>query len=198
MKAFVVILAMAGVLSACAPTYSLVQPTPTRIESLELRPGKAWNKASRSSREDRADSETWTKDGLLLDRLFIVAGVPDGEPMIKSRAKDAALPPFRAHMLPNEIEELVESTIVKLYGEGNSAVETRNLRPHRFDEQRGILFDIEARVTESPNYKGLVGAFVADDELYVIMYIAVETYYYDKHIAEAESVIKGARLAYGS
>ena len=181
--------------AGCVPTYQLIQPAPTYVEALELRPSQSWNKAPHSNTYNRKDSETWTQDGLILDRLLIVAGVPDGESIIKNPRKDSALPAFRSDMLPNEIEELFEATIVKLYGEGNSAVTTSNLRPHRFGDNPGVLFDIEASVTESPNYRGLVGAFIVDGELYSMLFIAVETHYYDKHIAEAEAIIKGARLA---
>ena len=190
-----VMLLAAVTFTGCVPSYQLIQPGPNYVESLELQPAQAWNMAPRSGSTDRKDSQIWTQDGLLLDRLLIVSGIPDGESIVRSRAKDAALPVFRSDMLPNEIEELVESTIVKLYGEGDTAVSTMNLRPHRFGEQRGVLFDIEAAVTESPNYRGLVGAFIANDELYIMMYIAVETHYFDKHLAEAETIIKGAKLA---
>jgi len=142
----------------------------------------------------RKSAQSWTQDGLLLDRLTIIPAVPDGEPLLKSQTKDAALPVFRKDMLPNEIEELVESTIVKQFGEGNAAVSTSNLRPYRYGENRGILFDVSATVTESPAYKGMVGAFVAQEHLYIMWYFAAEPYYYDKHLSTAEDIIRSARL----
>jgi len=136
-----------------------------------------------------------TRDGLLLDRMVFIPAVPDGEPLVISRAKDVAMPVFHKDMLPNEIEELLESTIVKYFGEGQAAVSTSNLRPHRFGERSGIMFDISAVVTESPMYKGVVGAFIASDELYIMWYIGADPYYYDKHLSDAEAVIKSATLA---
>jgi hypothetical protein len=56
------------------------------------------------------------------------------------------------------------------------------------------MFDIRAAVTESPDYRGTVGAFVADKQLYMIMFIAATPHYYDKHKAEAEAVIQSAAL----
>ena len=97
-------------------------------------------------------------------------------------------------MLPNEIEELVESTIVKDFGEGNATVSTSNLRPHRFGNHRGLLFDISATVTESPEYKGVVGAFIADEKLYIMWYFGADPYYYTKHLASAVAIIESARL----
>ncbi len=56
------------------------------------------------------------------------------------------------------------------------------------------MFDISAVVTESPVYKGVVGAFIASDELYIMWYFGAEPYYYDKHLPDAEAIIRSARL----
>ena len=158
-----------------------------------MQAGSGWNNAPIHQRRNaRKDSVAWTRDGLLLDRLVIIPGVPAGEPLLTAREKTAAMPVFRVDMLPNELEELVESTIVKFFGEGQAVVNTENLRPHRFGNDRGVLFDLSATVTESPEYKGLVGAFIAGDKLYVLYFLGATPYYYDKHIAEAEAIIKSA------
>lgn len=47
---------------------------------------------------------------------------------------------------------------------------------------------------ENPDYKSMIGAFVADDKLYSIWYISAEPYCYDKHAAEAENVIQSASV----
>jgi hypothetical protein len=130
----------------------------------------------------------------MLDRLAIVAGVADGEPLLVTRDNSAALPVFRKDMLPNEIEELVESTMVKLFGEGQAVVSTANLRPCRFGEHAGVMYDIEATVTDSPKYNGIVGAFIANDKLYLVYFIGAVPYNYDKHAAKEEAIIKSAHL----
>jgi hypothetical protein len=184
------------VLSGCVTGYTLVEPGPHAIDNMNVNAGSGWNLApSYAGGRDRKNAQRWTQDGLLLDRLVFIPRIPDGEPLAVSRSKDAALPAFRKDMLPNELEELVESTIVKYFGEGQAAVSTSNLRPHRYGEHRGVLFDIDAVVTESPTYKGVVGAFIASEELYVMWYIAADPYYYGKHLPDAEAVIRSATLA---
>jgi hypothetical protein len=131
---------------------------------------------------------------MLLDRLVISPAIPDGQPIMVSRNKSAALPVFRKDMLPNELEELVESSIVKLFGEGSAVVSTSNLRPHRYGEITGIRFDLEVTVTDSPAYRGTVGAFVGTDNLYLMFFLGAEPHYYDKHIAAASAIIGSARL----
>ncbi len=183
-------------LSACVTGYTLVEPGPHSIDKLTVNAGSGWNLVpAYAASGERKNTQRWTRDGLLLDRLVFIPAVPDGEPLATSRAKDAALPVFHKDMLPNEIEELVESTIVKSFGEGQAAVSTSNLRPHRFGENSGFMFDVSAVVTESPMYKGVVGAFIANDELYIMWYIGADPYYYDKHLADAEGIIRSATLA---
>jgi hypothetical protein len=182
-------------LTACVAPYTLVTPGIVAVEDLTVQAGSGWNNAPIHQRHyARNDSIAWTKDGLLLDRLVFIPGVADGEALLMTREKTAALPVFRADMLPNELEELVESTIVKFFGEGQAVVNTENLRPHRFGDHRGVLFDLSATVTESPEYKGLAGAFIADDKLYVMYFLGATPHYYGKHIAEAEAVIKSATI----
>jgi hypothetical protein len=187
-------LLLVGLLSACTTvSYTQVVPGVNALGDLQVTAGTGWNLASSyATPGQRKQTQTWTKDGLLLDRLIIIPAVGDGESIFQTRDKSAALPPFRANMLPNELEELTESTIVKMFGEGAAAVSTENLRPWRFSDQRGVLFDINVAVTESPDYRGTVGAFVVDKKLYMIMYVAATPYYYDKHKTEAESVIQSA------
>ncbi len=188
---FIPLTALAG----CVAPFSLVTPGVVAVEDVTVQAGSGWNNAPIHQRQfARKESVAWTKDGLLLDRLVIIPGVPDGEPLLTTREKTAALPVFRADMLPNELEELIESTIVKFFGEGQAVVNTENLRPHRFGDNRGVLFDLSATVTESPEYKGLVGAFIADDKLYVMYFLAATPHYYGKHIAEAEAIIKSATI----
>ena len=191
---FLLLTVIAG-LSGCAVGYCLVTAGPVMIQDLNVRADAGWNRApGMSTPSVRSGAETWTKDGMLLDRLVISPAIPDGQPIMVSRNKSAALPVFRKDMLPNELEELVESSIVKLFGEGSAVVSTSNLRPHRYGDITGIRFDLEATVTESPPYRGTVGAFIAGDKLYLMYFLAAVPYYHDKHIREAEAVIQSATL----
>jgi len=183
-------------LGGCVTAYTLVTPGVLLVGSLQMSPDDAWNLAPAAhSPSLRKGTQVWTKDGPLLDRIMIIPGVPDGQPLLKDKTGTAALPVFRANMLPNEIEELTESSLVKIFGEGSAAVTTLNLRPHRFGSDRGVLFDLEIAVSDSPAYKGLVGAFVSNGLLYLMMYIGAEPYYYEKHLAAATALISGARIA---
>jgi len=188
-------LAVIAGLPGCVANFSLVAPGPVAVQDLHVQAGDGWNKAPGiRTASARKGAETWTKDGMLLDRLVIIPGIPDGEPLLVSRDKSAALPVFRADMLPNEIEELIESTILKVFGEGQSVVSTGNLRPHRYGSNAGVMFDLTATVTESPEYRGTAGAFIVDDKLYLMYFLGAVPHYYDKHLSEAEAIIGSASL----
>lgn len=175
--------------------YSLVTPGVVTVDDLTVQAGTGWNQApAAATPAARKTAATWTQDGLLLDRISIIPGVADGETILDVKDESAALPVFRADMLPNEIEELVESTIVKLFGEAQAVVSTANLRPYRFGDNAGVLFDLEAMVTDSPKYNGVVGAFIANDKLYLMYFLGAVPHYYEKHFAEAEAIIKSALL----
>ena len=190
------VLAAGLVLTGCVSTYAMVAPGQVNVQGLQLDVPRAWNQAPPMVVPyARKTAQVWTRDGLLLDRLIVVPGVASGESLFVSPQKDAAFPIYRASMLPNELEELSESSIVKVFGEGNASVSTSGLRPHRFGDDRGVLFDVEIAVTDGPEYRGLVGSFSAGDRLYWIMYVAAVPYYFDKTLAEAEGIITAARLA---
>ena len=57
------------------------------------------------------------------------------------------------------------------------------------------MFDIEAAITESPDYRGSVGAFVVDEKLYMVVFLAAEPHYFNKHAERADAIIKSATLS---
>lgn len=190
---FSIILSLSTV--ACMPAYVAVAPGNINYDGLIIKTDQAWNLAPTiSTPSARKGSKVWTQDGILLDRIMIIPAVPDGESLFITTSKDQALPAFKADMLPNEIEELTESSLVKLFKEGEVVVQTSNLRPHRFGEHNGLLFDMNVAVSDGPNYRGITGALVVDKKLYLIFFLGAEPYYYRKHIDEALVIIKGARV----
>jgi len=142
-------LAVVATLAGCAIGYKLVPPGVNTAQDLQVNAGGGWNLAPAGfTIGSRKGAQTWTQDGLALNRLVLIPAVADGETLLVDRRDSAALPTFRKGMLPNEIEELVESTLVKYFGEGNATVSTANLRPQAFGDQRGVMFDITAKLSD--------------------------------------------------
>lgn len=175
--------------------FTAVEPGPVAVADMQINPQSTWNQAAPTLAPfSRKDAQVWTRDGMLLNRLLIIPAVPEGEAIFSVPSKTAALPVFRADMLPNEVEEMVESSMVKLLGEGDSTVSTANLRPTKFGERRGFMFDFTGRLTDGPDYKGVVGAAIANDKLYLIIYYGADPYYFEKHRDEAEAIIRSVRI----
>ena len=182
-------------LGGCATAFTLVGPGSVAVGDLQVTANSSWNKAmSTMTPYARRDTQVWTSDGLLLDRLMIIPAIAEGEALFKTTEKDVALPVFRANMLPNEVAELVESSIVKVLGEGDVAVSSSGLRPQKFGDERGALFDMHAELGDGPDYRGVAGGFVANDKLYLVIFLGADPHYADKHRAAAEALIKSARI----
>lgn len=190
------LVALALMLAGCETlSYSLVPAGARQVGSLEFDVSGPWNAVPRTmTPASRDDAQIWTRNGMLLDRFYVIPAVKDGQPLFKQQDQSEALPTFRTGMLPNELMELMESSVVKLFGEGNSVVSTANLRPYRFGETAGILFDFEATIVDGPMYKGVVGMIKTGDELYVLMYLGADPYYFDKTLPDGMAQIQSARL----
>lgn len=185
---------LAGLLGGCAG-YDLVPAGPVNIGDLQLAPAAAWSQAPAELMPGaRQDSVVWTRDGLGLNRFVIIPAVPDGEALFDAGKSDVGLPVFQSGMLPGELEELVRASVVQLMGEGKAAVSASNLRPHRYGPYSGVLLDLDAALSDGPDCRGMAGAFVASGRLYVILYLAATPLYYDRYLAEAETMIASARV----
>jgi hypothetical protein len=194
MRRIILVVLLGSLLGGCV-AYTAVAPGQSSFGSLQVTTSQAWNQApAAATPAARKGSKVWTQDGLLLDRLIFIPAVPSGEAIFRVKSKDQALPVFKADMLPNEIEELTESSIVKLFGEGQVSVETKNLRPHKFGASAGFLFDMQVAVSDGPDYGGITGAFVSGDQLYLVLYLGAQPYYFDKHRDEALAIIRGASI----
>lgn len=190
----IVLAALAMLLAGCT-SYTQVEPGDSFHSGMRVSNTRAWNVAPRQAMPfSRSSSQMWTQDGILLDRILIIPAVGHGKSIFKSTAEDQALPVFKRDMSAKDIEELTESSMVKLFGEGQVIVETSRLRPHRFGRDPGCMFDLAIAVTDGPDYAGIAGAFVSSQELYLIIYMAATPYYFEKHRDEALVIIRGATL----
>ena len=186
----------ATLLLAGCITFHAVPPGESSFSGLTVSAQSTWNQAPRQwIRRMRPDAQAWTSNGLLLDRILFIPAIAPGETIFRELSSQDALPIFDSNMLPNEIEELVESSIAKLFGEGGAVVETSGLRPHRFGDDRGLMFDLSVSVSDGPDYRGVTGAFVSGERLNLIIFLAVIPHYYDEYRDEAVDIIKSARVS---
>jgi hypothetical protein len=187
---------------ATAPPYTELPAGPVTVGSLRFDVDSGWNAAgpkvlfvTNGTFRVQEGGPYWTRDGQVLDEIIVYPDIRDGETLEKKAPKQAAYPVFRASMLPNEVVELVESTLTKNFGEGAVLVTSSGLRPQNFGAQKGFAFDLALSASNGPDYRGLAGGFVADGKLQLAVYLAAVPYYFELHKDSAARVIASARLA---
>lgn len=179
-------------LAGCATSpYRLVPPGPVTAGTLSFTADDGWNALSGTSLKKNAG--VWTRDGELLNRLIVLPDIEPGKTLFERPDEKAAIPPFRSDMLPHEIADLVESWLSKGFGEGETLVESSGLRPAAYGDQKGFAFDLALSLSEGPDYRGLVGGFVADGRLNLVIFLGALPYYFDRDSDLAAHLIASAR-----
>lgn len=188
---------LAGVIilfvTGCAQ-YSLVGPGSQEVGGVLLIDTPiAWNRIPAALAPSKR-AEVWTVDGTLLDSITFYTGIKDGEPLTRrKKAPDGTeFAVFKSDMLPNEIIEIVESTMVKV--SGTPLIETYNLRPVTFAGGPGFQFEYTFVSADEVERRGFAMGAVRDGELYLVLYLAARIHYYEAYLADVQRILESAHL----
>ena len=199
-----VMLAMAAMpLSACSSVggggfgyggYSLVRVKEVRVgdNSLAVTPPREWNKISARVFTDIRDVEDWTQNGSYLDGISFVTGLKDGKALVYQRSQDdRQVPKFRANMTPQEIAAIIES----LFRVRGGAVDftTTALAPRPFLGSGGFQLDYEHLDSDEVRRKGRAVGSVIDGKLYLILFDAARSHYFNASLPDFEAIVNSAR-----
>lgn len=176
------------ILGACTQ-YSLVKPTTIEVKGITVSPTIPWNSAS--SAAGVGGKPTWTADGTKLNSVVFFPAVKDGKSLFKSTKKEE-YPAFSADMLPNEIAELVESSISKIFKATISKKGT--LKPLVIDGNPGFQYNFEFVTQDDIPRRAFVAGATKNSELYLMFYQATRMYYYEKYIDEIKNMASTMRL----
>ncbi|HTK59242.1 MAG TPA: hypothetical protein VL336_09700 [Sphingomicrobium sp.] len=190
-------------LSACAGVggegfgyggYSLIRPKEVRVgdDSLAVTPPREWNKISARLFTDIRDVEDWTQNGPYLDGISFVTGLKDGKALVYQRSQDdRQVPKFRSNMTPPEIAAILES----LFRVRGGAVEykTTALAPRPFLGVSGFQYDYEHLDSDEVRRKGRAVGAVVDGKLYLILFDAARSHYYNALLPDFEAIVQSAR-----
>ena len=176
MKASIRISALfVSLLLAGCGTAGLVDPgQPASVgDGVSVMPQVKWNQFSNSHLHEIL----WTQNGFSLDTLRFVTGIKSGKPLypVLGVRKDM-LDAFDAKMLPNDIQDLVVSTMEK---EGLENVHPGNLAPCPFGTASGFCFDLDFATRDGLMMKGKVIASKRAGQLDLFRFQAPAEYYYD-------------------
>jgi len=195
--------AMALSLSACAGVggggfgyggYTLVRVKEVRVgdDSLAVTPPREWNKISASLFTDIRVVEDWTENGVYLDGISFVTGLKDGKALVYQRSRDdRQVPKFRSNMTPPEITAIIES----LFRVRGGAVDftTLALTPRPFLGVNGFQYDFEHLDSDEVRRKGRAVGAVIDGRLYLILFDAAKSHYYNALLPDFEAITSSAR-----
>lgn len=203
-KQTIILLAAAVSLSACASSlgggsfgysgYSLVRVREVRVgnDSMAVTPPREWNKIAGSLFVDIHAVEDWTQNGPYLDGISFVTGLKDGKALVYQRRRDdRQVPKFRSNMTAPEIAAMIES----LFRVRAGAVEFKTvaLTPRPFMGTNGFQFDYEHLDSDEVRRKGRAVAAVINGRLYMILFDAARSHYYNALLPDFEALVNSAR-----
>jgi hypothetical protein len=156
-------------------------------------PPRPWNRRRNVLFDDVRAVEVWTLNGPLLDGITFISGLKSGHFMVRqSHRADQQVPKFRADMTPPEIAEMLEG----LYRVRGGAVDfhTLSIQPRPFLGTNGFQFDYEHLDDDELWRKGRAIGAIVNGELYLIMFDAARSHYYDAALPDFEAIVASARL----
>ncbi|WP_205481635.1 hypothetical protein [Sphingomonas arenae] len=155
-------------------------------------PPRDWNRTQRSILfSDVRWVEDWTLNGPYLDGISFVTALPDNERLVReSRRADRQVPKFRREMTAPEVASLIE-TWFRVRG-GTVDFRTLSLAPRPFLGANGFQFDFEHLDSDELWRKGRAVGAVIDGRLYLMLYDAARSHYYDAALPDFEAMVASA------
>ena len=192
-----VALALALLLAACQP-FTLVPPSRGYEvrNAVEVDVGRPWNRMNpQAPGAEQGQVELWTVDGVDLDMLYMFVGIDDGNPLFVRTAeqlKGDPLPPFRHGMSPNEVMELYEASLARIFQ--SALVDGRNLAPATVAGQPGVRFDYAFTGKDSIDRHGIAIGTIRSERLYLMAFHGTRIYHFGAFRPEAERIFASARF----
>lgn len=184
------LIAIASLLLSACVAFTAVGPGPVTIKDrLTVTLDGAWNRFDAPGGDG---SELWTSEGVSLDTLVFYPGVADGETLGKPRTNNPkALPKFRAAMSPSEIAELLEAYVTI----DGSSFRQEKLAPSTFAGGPGFRLEFRSvRKGDEVDFRGIAWGIVRDNRLYLMLYRAPASHYFQKHLARVEGIAASAAI----
>lgn len=175
--------------------YSLVRARRVEVGdgSMSVVPPRPWNRHRPIMFEDIRQVEDWTQNGPVLDGMSFVTGLKNGKTLIRQRrTASEQVPTFRSNMTPPEIAAMIES----LYRVRGGAVDfqTLSIQPRPFLGTSGFQLDYEHLDEDELRRRGRVVGSIVGGQLYMIVFDAAKSHYYDAALPDFEAVVASAQL----
>ena len=192
---------LAVALSGCVAAYTLVPPQTATVSkaTMSVTPASSWNRAPASVGMSangalNGKAEVWTLDGPALNQITFFGAIKDGEALIKAAPGAQTKPPlFKSSMLPQEVVEFVEKSYRVLTG--SPVFQVSDVRPAQFGGEQGFRFDFSFTTQDEVRRKGRAVGTIRNGQLYLMVYEAAAIHYFDRNLAEFDSMAQGAKIS---
>jgi len=148
------------------------------------------------SRMQKDQTEVWTVDGHLLDKLTFLSGIKDGASLSPNNlgvfnqgplTAEGNPPTFRKDMVSIEIAELVKETYTR---KGYQNFKIANLQPDRLANNDGFRFDFSFLTKDGLDKQGLAVGTGIDNNLYLAIYTGAKEHYFAKYKDVVEETLR--------
>ena len=165
------------------------KPVTIGKSTMRVTPTGNWNRPKRS---DSGIAENWTRDGIVLNDLFFIAGMPEGWAIYDEvDEKERPMPTLPAGADIIDIPEFYESSTRLAL---NTSVFTMtSVEPATMSGHPAVKFTFDYAFSDSPlNRRGLGMGTIVEGKLYLIVFDGPATYFFDRDRAEVEAIMASA------
>jgi hypothetical protein len=165
------------------------KPATIARTTMRVTPGENWNRwYDRSSKI----AENWTRDGIILNDLFIVAGMQEGWTLYDGNdEKERPMPTLSANLDIVEIPEFFESSTRLALNTSVFAI--TSVEPATMSGHAAVKFQFEYALEDSPlKRRGVAMGTMVKGKLYLIAFDGPATYFFERDRAEVEAIMASA------
>lgn len=166
-------------------------PVEVAKSDMAVTPGEVWN---RWTRRPVKQSEVWTRDGVNLNELYFIGGLPEGKTLFKEvDKKERPLPKLSKSLDLTEIPEFYESS--SRLALNTSVFEMTAIEPAKMGEYDAVRFEFQYSLEDSPLVrKGIGLGTMVDGKLHMISYVAPSIYFFERDRAEVEAIMASVTM----
>jgi hypothetical protein len=190
-RSFIVVSLALVMLAACASDGSGRDDSGVvALGKMRVTIGPGWQRVpDKDVPEKQGWLRVYSRDGLGTDRLILVPSVGPGDALFRD-VNGTGVPVYQGGASDADIASFVAASLQAVLWDGGATIEASNVRPHGFTGIPGFLCDLEADVPSAANQRGMVGAFVYEDRLYVTVFLAEAPGAYERHREDAQAVVE--------
>ena len=162
--------------------------------SMAVTPPREWNKISaQRSSPTSATVEDWTQNGPYLDGISFVTGLKDGKALVYQRSRDdRQVPKFRSNMTAARDRGDDRKPVPGARRSGRIQDHRRSRRGRSWAPTASSMI-IEHLDSDEVRRKGRAVGAVIDGRLYLILFDAARSHYYDALLPDFEAIVNSAR-----